>query len=71
MKYFASGFVSNCEGCCECGRTNTCDVSGLKCNCDANDAVLRSDEAYLDDTEILPIHTFKAGDTGTCNVGLS
>ena len=67
MKYFGSGPGSEVGGYCECGRSGTCDVAGTKCNCDAKDAVLRSDDGYLDDTSYLPMHSFIAGDTGERN----
>ena len=65
MYYFGGADPYNpYAGFCACGIDDTCAMAGTKCNCDANDDVLRYDDGYLDDTPILPIHTFKAGDTG-------
>jgi hypothetical protein len=45
---------------------NTC-VRGKRCNCDANDGVLREDSGYLTDKNTLPAMQLRFGDTGSSN----
>ena len=49
---------------CACGETGTCVNPDTKCNCDANDDVMRKDEGYLEYKLDLPVTQFLAGDTG-------
>ena len=49
---------------CACGETGTCGEPGLRCNCDRNDDVWRSDEGYITNKHDLPVKGFCAGDTG-------
>ncbi len=50
---------------CACGITSSCGgAAGNKCNCDANDNLLRSDEGNVIKKEVLPITSINAGDTG-------
>ena len=51
---------------CACGENGTCFDPKTKCNCDANDEVLRKDEGYLEYKLDLPVTQFRAGDTGNC-----
>ena len=49
---------------CACGEEGTCAHADARCNCDANDNVMRRDEGYLTDARDIPITAFFAGDTG-------
>ena len=49
---------------CACGMSDSCAVPKLKCNCDANDEVLREDVGHVSYKPDLPITMFLAGDTG-------
>ena len=63
MSYFPGGPVNGTG--CACGMTNACAKSGTKCNCDANDNVLRSDVGLVTRKSDLPITGFYTGDTGS------
>ena len=41
---------------------DSCAVKAYKCNCDANDSVMRSDEGYLTDKSKLPVTEVQFGD---------
>ena len=43
---------------CQCGTTNTCKVTGYKCNCDINDPVWDFDEGLITSKSDLPITGF-------------
>ena len=62
MTYWAGG-PSDGTG-CACGIANTCDKAGTKCNCDANDNKLRSDDGFVTKKSDLPITMIHTGDTG-------
>ena len=49
---------------CACGMNGSCADPEKKCNCDANDQVLRADSGYVEEMADLPITVFFAGDTG-------
>ncbi|XP_038072129.1 contactin-associated protein-like 2 [Patiria miniata] len=53
------GVDTGTEG-CQCQFTGDCP--GLKCNCDANDEVWRSDEGFLTDSTNLPVIRLQFGD---------
>jgi hypothetical protein len=53
-------------GGCACSVDNSCAKPSTKCNCDANDNVMRADKGDLNVAEDLPIAVFFAGDTGGC-----
>ncbi|KAL9979567.1 hypothetical protein ACROYT_G017245 [Oculina patagonica] len=52
------------SGKCACGMTNSCALSGTRCNCDKNDFVLREDSGYLTDKSSLPVSQLRFGDAG-------
>ena len=52
------------SGKCACGMSSSCDYSHLKCNCDANNNVLREDSGYLTEKSTLPVSQLRFGDTG-------
>ena len=49
---------------CPCNATGDCFNPEDRCNCDANDEVLREDAGYITLMSDLPISAFRAGDTG-------
>ena len=49
---------------CACAMNGSCADPEKKCNCDANDQVLREDSGYVQEMADLPITIFYAGDTG-------
>ena len=49
---------------CRCSMTNTCALSGLICNCDRKDYVLRYDGGRATERHRLPITEVRIGDTG-------
>ena len=62
MNYWGGAAVNS--GKCACGMTNSCASSSYKCNCQANDAVLREDSGFLADKTTLPVTGMKFQDTG-------
>lgn len=63
MPYWAGGPPGGTG--CACGITSTCSKVGTKCNCDANDNVLRSDNGFVTRKMDLPITSINTGDTGS------
>lgn len=49
---------------CQCGLTNSCIVSSIKCNVDKNDDSHQMDEGDITDKESLPVTEIRLGDTG-------
>ncbi|XP_039271356.2 uncharacterized protein LOC120345851 [Styela clava] len=58
------GATSRSNYYCACGETGTCADKSFKCNCDKNDAVLRTDEGFLTDKTKLPVKELRFGDMG-------
>jgi len=50
---------------CGCGETESCGAPGLRCYCDNNDDVWRTDEGHITYKDDLPVKGFCAGDTGS------
>ena len=49
---------------CACGETGSCGAAGLRCFCDNDDDVWRTDEGDITNRDDLPVKGFCAGDTG-------
>ncbi len=62
MNYWGGAAVDS--GKCACAMKNSC-YGGNRCNCDANDIVLRADSGFLSDKTTLPVKQLRFGDTGT------
>ena len=60
LRYWPGG-PSNGSG-CACGVTDTCFQRDLKCNCDTNDFVVRSDHGKVTDKADLPLTSLIVGD---------
>ena len=61
-----SGFgVPKDKSGCQCGLTNSCIISSLKCNSDINKDSYQVDQGYIPDKESLPVTEIRLGDTGT------
>ncbi len=63
LKYWGGG-PSDGEG-CACGVNQTCAMPSIRCNCDKNDFVWRSDEGFVREKNVLPITAINVGDTGS------
>jgi hypothetical protein len=61
MNYWGGAAVDS--GKCACAMNNSC-YGGYRCNCDANDHVLRADFGFLTDKTTLPVKQLRFGDTG-------
>ena len=65
MSYWAGGPPGGTG--CACGISGTCAKSGIKCNCDANDNVLRHDNGLVTRKSDLPLTSISTGDTGAAS----
>ena len=63
-RYYWAG-ASPVGGNCACGITQSCNDSTIRCNCNKNDGVWRSDVGYLSDKASLPVTNLYYGDTGS------
>ncbi|XP_055955129.1 contactin-associated protein-like 2 [Patella vulgata] len=61
--YYFAGNGTDSES-CACGIGDSCDKTGVKCNCNINDNVWRDDSDFITNITALPITAFEAGDTG-------
>ncbi|ESO82452.1 hypothetical protein LOTGIDRAFT_147752 [Lottia gigantea] len=59
--YFFGGVKGQMN--CACKVDNSC-YSGLNCNCNADDHVIREDEGFSTYKDDLPVTVFLNGDTG-------
>ena len=65
MQYWAGGPPHGTG--CKCGMTYSCAQFGTKCNCDANDGKVKTDNGLVTHKPDLPLYSFNTGDTGSSN----
>jgi len=63
MNYWGGASPGNGKQICACGMNNSCARTGLVCNCDKNDNMLREDSGLLTDKIHLPVKQLRFGDT--------